>query len=136
MFSLDQIIHYDQMLCLIKEITFYCRTSPSPKRAKSPAECDLDVTSKTEETDDVFVKGESEPVVEAEVKVEDEKEEEEEHESPNATQTSNESAEVDEKIEPQSSEKYSVHQSGEQIESWMCKTCNCIFLDEVSSSTV
>ena len=26
----------------------------------------------------------------------------------------------------------SVHKKGEIIKSWMCKTCNCIFLDQVS----
>ena len=104
-------------------------SSPSPKRAKSPAAVELDVTTKTEE-DEVFVKDEKETEQEQEIvdTAETSKSERDElDESSELVNTSTESPVV-----KQQSDSISVHQCGEQIESWMCKTCNCIFLDEVS----
>ena len=89
----------------------------------------MDVTTKTEE-DEVFVKDEQETDQKQEVvdTAETSKSEGDElEESSELVDTSTELPNVS-----QQNDAISVHQCGEQIESWMCKTCNCIFLDEVS----
>lgn len=96
------------------------REAPSPKRAKSPAApLDLDVTSKTDETDEVFEQ-QNQTTESAEIETPQESED-----KPNTTDDSVDTEEVVETT------NISVHKAGEQIDSWMCKTCNCIFLDQV-----
>lgn len=96
------------------------REAPSPKRAKSPAApLDLDVTSKTDETDEVFEQ-QNQTIESSEIEPPQESED-----KPNTT---DDSADTEEVVE---STNISVHKAGEQIDSWMCKTCNCIFLDQV-----
>ena len=140
----------------------YFRTAPSPKRnrqspSQSPAlqKLNLDQSVKTE--DDVFEVSQSKittppsktdqksNITTPETKSEKVKDDRElEHEeiplSPKSTESQNRESEgegdaKDEESRDQATEEnefISVHKKGEIIKSWMCKTCNCIFLDQVS----
>jgi len=137
----------------------YFRTAPSPKRnrqspSQSPAlpKLNLDQSVKTE--DEVFEVSQSKITTppsktdqkSAESKSEKVKDDRElEHEeiplSPKSTESQNRESEgePDAKDQEESrdeateeNEFISVHKKGEIIKSWMCKTCNCIFLDQVS----
>ena len=41
--------------------------------------------------------------------------------------------ETEHEVSVSETDDFSVLKGGEKIDSWMCKTCNCIFLNEVSS---
>ena len=105
------------------------------------------VTTPPSKTDQKSASAETSPETKSD-KVKDDRELEDEEIplSPKSTESQNRESEgeADAKIDAEDesrdqsedateeNEFISVHKKGEIIKSWMCKTCNCIFLDQVS----
>ena len=117
------------MIFLKMIITFYFSSEPTPKRMRSPNSTKLSLNDCC--SPPIQPAPKKEILEQSPIRVEEPPLEVEKMPQISEVNSDDEKAESIAEYE-KSIEKFTVVKDGLAVDSWMCKTCNCIFLNEVN----